>query len=105
MSYSLSVPATPRSQVGDAVHDAVGKHLDDITASGNVAQPVAEVTDHLEAIALAVQVLSEAIGRPDDPISVTISGHANEGHAPAAGWSNEAMSISLSVTDVPRPTD
>lgn len=102
MSYSITIPATEQIELIKAVEGILADHhATVITPSDN--QPTEEVGEHLVAIREAVEAIACVLGRPGDKISVTISGHANPDHAPAEGWANEMINISMNVTDVQRP--
>lgn len=47
------------------------------------------------AVARAVRDLAAAIGRPEDEIAVEVIGHANPGHRPVKGWSNEFIQLTV----------
>lgn len=47
-------------------------------------------------LVVSQSILSGALGAPDGKYRVTISGHANPGHNPTPGWSNDALTISIS---------
>lgn len=36
-----------------------------------------------------------AFGDPDGLYQVTLSGHGNPGHKPAAGWTNDSLSLTI----------
>lgn len=53
------------------------------------------------AMIVAVELAnSGAIGDPAAKFSVVISGHANEGHKPVDGWSNDFVSVSVQQVKV-----
>lgn len=97
MSYSLSAIGT-RDDLGDAYVDAVNTAV----ASYGTGGPVDEMADHFAAIGDAVEGLAKVVGLPEDRLAVAVSGHANEGHAPAEGWSDEFITITISRL---RPAD
>lgn len=59
-----------------------------------------EQAEQLTAAREALAALVGAVGRPGDKVVVTLSGHANPGHAPRPGWANEC--ITVQVTAVPQ---
>ena len=93
MSYSFSATGN-RSNIVDAVREQ-GE-----AAVTQFNDPPAEeaVRDHVKSAATAVEVIVETLGRPDDELSVSVSGHANPGHAPREGWSNESCSVQVWVS-------
>lgn len=95
MSYSFNASG-PRSSVVDELREkgrAAIAAVHDPDA-GEAAQ------EHVRAAADAVAQLLEVVGRADDTVSVNVAGHANPDHAPREGWSNETLSISISVSAV-----
>jgi hypothetical protein len=101
MSYSFSATA---NRAG--LHKALG---DEVAKVEQTDQRVAdERNDHLVAALVVVDRLAEAVGRPEDDIAVSVSGHANPDHAPAEGWADEAISITVAarpVTDTKEQPD
>lgn len=45
----------------------------------------------------AAALLAQQVGRPEDQVVVTMSGHANPGHAPRDGWSDETITVTVSA--------
>lgn len=57
-------------------------------------------TEQHEQYQVAMEVaeqLAKVVGRPGDKVIVTLSGHANPGHAPRQGWANEVVTVSVSA--------
>lgn len=54
----------------------------------------------MEAIAGAIKaaVAVVPVVAPDQEVTVTLSGHANPGHMPTAGWANDTVTITVSNT-------
>lgn len=50
-----------------------------------------------EAALDAARKLAAVVGRPDDPVTVTLHGHANPGHGPRTGWANETVTVVVSA--------
>lgn len=92
MSYSVSVPAGPK-------HDLVDRLAAAWQQATSAAQPSlpAEYEDHHAAVAAAVPAIAMAVGRPEDHVEVTVSGHVNAMHAPSNGWADETLSVRVSV--------
>lgn len=93
MSYSFSteVPAdadknTTEAKVQQAFLDGVPEDSDQRANAAEIARVAAD----------AVYILKAKLGRPGDAIGVSISGHANADCEPVKGWSDCAISISLS---------
>lgn len=102
MSYSLRTPATAKTDLPQALTDArakVEEHLDEA------------MDDHVDAALEAIPALAETVGRPEDHVMISVAGHANPGHAPVEGWSDDTLTISISVaaptpvTDEAEPTE
>lgn len=90
MSYSFTVTA-PRSTLRNELGEAVAKV--EQTDTG-VAE---ERGQQLVAFFNAIDELADAIGQPDDDIFVSVTGHANPGHAPRDGWADEFITISVAA--------
>lgn len=90
MSYSLSVP-TPIDK--DQLVDQVNVALEEYCAA-YPGQDTPQMRDHVEAAIEAAAALAEVVG--EGPITVAISGHANQGHRPLAGWSNDFVHVTVS---------
>jgi hypothetical protein len=67
------------------------------TEPAYAAEVETEQRDQLEAAKVAAGVLAQAVGRPDDDIRVTVSGHANPEHGPRDGWASEMITVSVSA--------
>lgn len=52
---------------------------------------------------LAIDLVESGVvgGSPDHRFNVSLSGHANPGHEPTEGWSNDAVTISISQATPP----
>lgn len=96
MSYSLSIPATPRADVADRLLAEAMRYMAE-QVEPSEWQPTDEVRHHLVAAVAAVAPLATSIGRDEDSLLVTISGHANPDHAPTEGYSDECVTVSVSV--------
>lgn len=98
MSFSISTgysdPVEP-SDVPDALKVAYEALPD------NVHTP--EHDELFQAALQAVPGLVRACG--SGVFTVTMSGHANEGHKPKAGWANTHMTISISNQTLPVDAD
>lgn len=57
----------------------------------------AEQREQFDAALDAAKALAGVVGRPGDPVIVTLNGHANPGHSPRDGWSNETITITVSA--------
>lgn len=97
MSYNLTVTAT-RSDIVDAI----GRVVREADLPQLAEQ---EAREHLAACAAGAVGQASVTGRHTDEVTVTISGHANPGHAPAEGWANEMTQVTVSVTNVEPPLE
>jgi hypothetical protein len=88
VSYGLTATAGPKAGVHDAVLAAVEAREGDPP----------EMLAHLEAVIEAATRLASAVGRPEDTITISVSGHSNPNHAPAEGWAHEFVTLSVAVT-------
>lgn len=103
MSYSFQVPAGPKASIADRVAEAFEAYAD--TPQGDSAVrledldwwPAGEVRDHVDRVTTALGTILEVVGQADDQVLVSITGHANPDHAPKEGYSNETVSINISV--------
>lgn len=57
----------------------------------------AEQREQFEAAVEAAKALARVVGRPDDAVFVSVSGHANPGHGPREGWAQELISVTVSA--------
>lgn len=80
--------------------DDIEASLDDSKAfvSPPPDQMSTEMAEQFAAAKEAVKDLIEsgAVGDTEKTYSLSLSGHANEGHEPAEGWTNDCINISLS---------
>src|SRR5260221_14601835 len=96
MSWTVSIPAGPRNDFADRV-DAL-----QLPANGDEA-PSQEAINQLDAAREALKAIADsgAVGNTLKHLGGYASGHANPGHEPLAGWSNDT--ISVSVTQITPP--
>lgn len=69
-----------------------------IPAEPVLSNVVGEEAEYQYSVALgsALSILgSGAVGSPDKKYNVALSGHANPGHEPVAGWSNNCITINI----------
>lgn len=104
MSWSMSASIKPNDDV-QAVLDARVEELNPAAAAaayGAEAESAAQVLEACEVVSSLIY--SGALGEPaSSAFSVSISGHANPGHAPTSGWSNDV--ININVTRIAPPAD
>lgn len=79
----------------------IGKHESRYLPAPDPSEHAPTETGYQFAAALrAVADLCSAVGRPDDQITVNMSGHANPRHAPAKGWGNEYITVTVTAQPV-----
>lgn len=76
-------------------NDAVTTALRDLRTSALIQNP--DATDQVDAALIAARALfnSGAVGSPDRRYTVRLMGHANPGHAPRPGWTNDCVTVTL----------
>ena len=90
MSFSLSNGGfQPKDRI-----EFVNKSLQTEEYWPGVTPAQAEIVTAAEE---CVHKLAAVLGLPTDHVSVSISGHANPGHAPKPGWGDEFVSITVNV--------
>ena len=89
----MSWSATPPTAAGIAKSDVASIVVSPQTSPEGCVTPFEEQRD---AAFEAVAILAKVVGQDDDLIYVTMSGHANPDHAPAHGWADECITISVS---------
>ena len=80
--------------------DHAGRVGDDAIPVPSNVEPGSEADDQFRAATSFLRSLALAVGRPGDHVTIAVSGHANPGHAPASGYAEETVTIT--VTAVPR---
>jgi len=70
----------------DAI-DPAKPHLSDTVADEQRAQ--------YDAALAAARAIAATVGRPDDRVTVRLSGHANPGHGPRPGWAHEVVTVTV----------
>lgn len=86
MSYTQVIPATDKAQLAAALTAGRVTHEDDASL---------ESDEHLAAALDAAAIMAKVVGRPGDPVVVEVSGHANPGHAPQEGVSDEVLHLTV----------
>ncbi len=86
------------------------QRYDDIQAIEGQPQTIPEGVEeaYAEHIAMAKRVatmLADVIGLPDDPVMVSMSGHANPGHAPLEGSGREFIRVTVAAHPRPDTTE
>jgi hypothetical protein len=98
MSYSFSVPVGPAAELRERAEKAAA---DVKAASVKGGHWVEEADGDIAAAIDAAELLVQAIAG-DEPVAVTISGHANAGRTAPQGWSNDSVYVSVARA---RPTE
>ncbi|NUO58983.1 MAG: hypothetical protein HOV78_20165 [Hamadaea sp.] len=103
MSWSLSlgeVADATESPDADAQHwavqQAITEQIDTQKAAGSTLYDSSEVCQQIDAAAAAAAALLTSGTLGEGPWFVSLSGHANPGHKPTPGWSNDAITIHVS---------
>jgi hypothetical protein len=97
MSYSANFTVTKGT---DDDVDMFDDRVELLTEQVRGGQPdaVDAAGEHFDRIRRALVELVAAVGPEDGTLSVTVSGHANPGHAPTEGWANESITVAVSHT-------
>lgn len=91
---SFSIAASPTAETFE--EDLRGTV--DVYKETNSANLNPAADDLIEAGIAAAKAFTETFGEKVEQYSVTLSGHGNEGHGPADGYANEALTVSVNVT-------
>lgn len=98
MSYSLSISVPAGTSARDAIEKRVDEYRQQLSLSDDTQEALAAACG--TAVAL---VDSGAVGDPEHfDFTVTLSGHANDGHEPREGWANDCATISVYQANRPR---
>ncbi len=54
-----------------------------------------EMEEQFEDAKYAARELAYSVGRPDDQVVVSLSGHVNPGHQPRPGWANDMITVTV----------
>lgn len=93
MSYTVTVPSTDEAGIEAALRGAVKN----ITDEHDGQRAASERDEQVAAAVAAVKALVKTVGRPGDPVVVSITGHANPAHEPAERVSDEFIAIAVHV--------
>lgn len=100
MSYSISVADTPKSEVRSALlvaaAESVGYLSDDCRGAAG---------DHYAKAIEFVDAALATVGSPEAHVSVSVSGHAHEGHGNHPSWADECITVSISAIEPATPLD
>jgi hypothetical protein len=77
--------------------DAQPKGAIDVPRPNLVEDVASEQLEQFNAAVEAAKKLAAVVGRPDDDVHVTLSGHANPDHGPRPGWASEIITVSVSA--------
>jgi hypothetical protein len=98
MSYSFGIQPCPAEEMRQRLKEAAASSL-------NKDRPE-EVDRDIEAAIAAAEVLAASLTEDDGTakVTVSISGHANAGREPPAGWSSDSVYVSVArVAEAPAP--
>lgn len=92
LSWSLTVhrAADDERSVRALLNERRAEYLRDTDQPDHVREAVNEAT-----VAALELVESGMVGSADKGFTVTLSGHANEGHEPTEGWVNDCVTVSV----------
>lgn len=97
MSWSFGVGKTPVAEF-DAAIDAAAQDYKQALAESDW-QPTAEATAAVEqAVAAAKAIVASGVVG-SGTVTANLSGHANPGHAPASGYANDCVTVSVNCAD------
>ena len=93
MSWGPITATDTAASVEDALEAAAADYAARLPETGYEIKP--EATEQIAgAIAAAVSTIS--VVAPNQPVSITLSGHANPDHTPDPGWANDFVIINVS---------
>lgn len=77
--------------------DAQPKASIDVPAPTLNEEVKAEQREQFAAALAAAKELARVVGRPEDDVHISLTGHANPGHGPRSGWAEEMVSVTVSA--------
>jgi len=92
MSYSFGTQASMSEDVGAAIDKAYEEDLAGFADKEGAKALLDEIIPTAKAIALEMLT---AVARPEDEVSISISGHHNAGKEPTPGWRDCFMSVAV----------
>ena len=92
MSWNVYLTDVDPAKLGGLAHDAYEEFKSRYTDAAEAVSAMDEQFD--AALAAASSGLCNIVG--DGNINVTLSGHANPGHRPRAGYANDLVTVSVS---------
>lgn len=101
MSYGFSVTSVPVAEVEDALTKSFEAYKAQLAAGDYKLDDAAEEAA-LAGIA-AAKALADSGFVGKGLVNAAVNGHANPGHVPTRGWSNDSIGVSVSSAD-PQPT-
>ena len=96
MSFSFTIQTKPGDNIDAVVEAAVDEQIEQ--AHANNYEPNVELARALgmiEAVKRHIHAVRSAIARPEDRLSITVSGHANPSAEPNPGWASNMLSVSV----------
>jgi len=97
MSWNVYLTDVDPAKLGGLAHDAYEEFKSRYTDAAEAVSAMDEQFD--AALAAASSGLCNIVG--DGNINVTLSGHANPGHRPRAGYANDLVTVSVSSAAKP----
>lgn len=96
MSYQFELPRVPGAEIGQALRERAEAWAQRATMTDDEHQAF---TEHVDGIANAAEIVVSWMGHIDgEPdVRVVVTGHANPGHLPREGYSDEHITISIGV--------
>lgn len=82
---------------GTCTDGAVAKDAIEVTQPNLSDVVEAEQREQLDVATQVARALARVVGRPDDHVRVSMTGHANPNHAPRDGWANEMITVTVSA--------
>jgi len=99
VSWSFSVQDVPAGELRARAQEARDSYLEQYARWGN--EVTEDLRGQIDAAIAAAGRLRAAVG--GERVNLTLSGHANPGHRPAARWANDMVSLSISNADPLQP--
>lgn len=97
MSYGFSLTVPAGRHYDESNYSKVLNAFEDYSLALNFGDATDAVRDHIEMAAEAVDHIASVVGVAGETLAVSISGHANVGHAETPAWADEFVSVNVSV--------
>lgn len=94
MSYQFELPRVQSADLDDAIRE----RADNWAARTSMSEEERDAfTEHVEGITHALEAMASWMGSEDQELRCVVTGHANPGHKPREGYSDEHITISIGV--------